>query len=294
MSSRTDRFAGNGTGHVKNLKRRLKSDFERLMKLPFWIGVLLSIFLMGLPLHSGYAKSLIDDPDFDRFDGTGKSGKRVNVIEWEGNLEIHVYPGGSLKGLGLKLDERDGKKVMVISYRFDTMPRPEIRRALVSIPFREGFQAYREKTKNNEYDKVVISNNVLSSLTKFELDAEPKQLFPDGHPMLADQEEKSGDKKDGKTAGASGSRPVSPLGERPVEASSVPSGVGVSRSISGFNTGDTGAEAVDPLGYKTPSRVIEPQGGNKASVQNPVRPSAAQVKQQEILEDTGSLKSFNF
>ena len=34
--------------------------------------------------------------------------KRVDVIEWAGNLEIHVYPAGSLAGLGLKL-VKDGQ-----------------------------------------------------------------------------------------------------------------------------------------------------------------------------------------
>lgn len=283
---------------MKNFKRELKKNFQMsfveraqaLIKFPFWIGILLSILLMGLPLHSGYAKSLIDDPDFDRFDGTGKSGKRVNVIEWEGNFEIHVYPGGSLRGLGLKLDEKDGKKVMVISYRFDNSSKPEIRRALVSIPFREGFHTYREATKNSEYDKIVISNNVLSNLKKFDLDPEPKQLYPDGHPMLAETEDlKNGEKKSPGITSSGG-----PKSDQGVNAESVPSGLGVSRSISGFNSNASGDEAVDPLGYKTPSRVIEPQGESKAVSRNPVKPSAAQAREQELLEDTGSVKAFNF
>src|SRR6478672_2141360 len=71
------------------------------------------------------------DDDYDRLDGVGRSGKKVNVIEWEGNLEVHVYPGGSLKGLALKLDKRNkDKPVMVIGYRFNDNPGVQlIRRA---------------------------------------------------------------------------------------------------------------------------------------------------------------------
>jgi hypothetical protein len=117
----------------------------------------------------------------------GRSAKKVNVIEWEGNLEIHVYPAGSLKGLALKLDKKNkDKPVMVIGYRFDSDPsRQLIRRAILGIDLREGFKAYRDPSADG-YDKIVISNNGLSSpLAAFRLEAEPKQLYPEGHPALA-------------------------------------------------------------------------------------------------------------
>jgi hypothetical protein len=148
---------------------------------------------------SVFAAGRIDVPDdrFDRLDGTGQSGRKVDVIEWEGNLEVHVYPAGSLKGLALKLDEREGKKVMVIGYRLDSAPQPLIRRAILGIPLREGFKAFRDPSSGSEYDKIVISNNTLASpLALFKLDPEPKQLYPDGHPALAQQqEEKKGEKR---------------------------------------------------------------------------------------------------
>src|SRR5690606_27635849 len=108
--------------------------------------------------------------DFDRLDGTGKSRKRVDVIEWEGNLEIHVYPKGSLSGLALKIDEKDRKKVMVIGYRFDNSPREQlVRRAILSIPLREPLNVYRDPSPD-EYDKVIITNNALAGgLVKFNL-----------------------------------------------------------------------------------------------------------------------------
>ena len=51
-----------------------------------------------------------DDSNYDRLDGVGASGATVNVIEWEGNLEIHVAPPGALHGLSLKLDTRNKSK----------------------------------------------------------------------------------------------------------------------------------------------------------------------------------------
>jgi hypothetical protein len=129
--------------------------------------------------------------DYDRLDGKGPSGKKVDVVEWEGNLELHVYPKGSLVGLGLKIDEETkGKKVMVISYRFNNAPNaPLIRRALISIPFAARFQAFKDPTAD-DYDKIIISNNGLSGqLLTFRLDPPPTQLYPDGHPALAQKEE---------------------------------------------------------------------------------------------------------
>jgi len=124
------------------------------------------------------------DPTYDRLDGTGESGKRVNVIEWEGNLEIHVYPQGSLRGLALKIDDRNKQKpVMVIGYRFDNDPSKQlIRRAILSIDIKKGFKVFRDP-RELEFDKIIISNNTLASqVVAFNLDPEPAQLYPDGHP----------------------------------------------------------------------------------------------------------------
>jgi len=120
--------------------------------------------------------------EYDRLDGRGASGKRVDVIEWESNLEIHVYPKNSLVGLALKLDTSDkSKNVMVIGYRFNNDPKKQlIRRALVSIPFTAKFSAYLAKNEP-DFDKIVISNNGLSGdLAEYKLDPEPTQLYPDG------------------------------------------------------------------------------------------------------------------
>jgi hypothetical protein len=124
------------------------------------------------------------DGNYDRLDGVGKSGKTVQVIEWEDNLEIHVYPPGSLKGLALKIDHPSkDKKVMVIGYRFADNPKEQlIRRAILGISLREGFKTFKDPTET-EFDKIIISNNGLSGqVVGFALDPAPTQLYPDGHP----------------------------------------------------------------------------------------------------------------
>ena len=145
------------------------------------------VLTLGLAgITQSFAGSSDPDPDFDRLDGRGKSRRRVDVIEWEGNLEVHVYPGGGLKGLALKLDDRDkDRKVMVLGYRFDTQPDKQlIRRAILSIPFYPGFHVYRDPASGSEYDKILISNSTLGKpLLAYQTEAEPKQLYPDGHPM---------------------------------------------------------------------------------------------------------------
>ncbi len=124
---------------------------------------------------------------FDRLDGKGPSGKRVDVIEWENNLELHVYPAGSLAGLALTLDPNlKDKKVMVIGYRFQNQPKKQlIRRAILGIPIGAGFRAYRDPSVT-EYDKIIISNQGLAgNIQPMTLDPTPSRLYPDGHPAIA-------------------------------------------------------------------------------------------------------------
>lgn len=160
-------------------------------------------FLLGLAVTATAIAARADeganagaDDKYDRLDGTGLSRKTVNVIEWEGNLEIHVYPAGSLKGLSLKLDKRDkSKPVMVIGYRFSPDPKDVlIRRAILGIDLKESFKAYRDPSSADEYDKIIISNNGLP-LQAYKLDPAPKQLYPDGHPAIktAENEKKDGE-----------------------------------------------------------------------------------------------------
>ena len=144
--------------------------------------------LLSTPTSFTHAGSPADpDADYDRLDGQGRSGKTVNVVEWEGNLEIHVYPERSLVGLAAKIDQNArGTKVMVLSYRMESDPKlPLIRRAVLGIPLQSGFQAWKD-TSAEGYDKIILSNRALKgpTLQRFPLEPEPKQLYPDGHPGL--------------------------------------------------------------------------------------------------------------
>lgn len=161
------------------------------LKLVATLGLMaLSLGLVPdlLSAHAGAPVETADpDPEYDRLDGKGKSGKKVDVVEWEGNLEIHVYPQGSLAGLALKLDKKNkDKPVMVIGYRFKGDAKTQhVRRAVLGVAFHEGFKAYKDPSADG-YDKIVISNNGLASpLVAYAIDPELKQLYPDGHPALA-------------------------------------------------------------------------------------------------------------
>jgi hypothetical protein len=148
-------------------------------------------------LNLAYAAGQVEE-EYDRLDGMGASGKKVNVIEWEGNLEIHVYPAGSLKGLALTIDHKTkDKPVMVIGYRFNDNPQKQlIRRAIIDgISLSDNFRTYRDSSAG-EYDKIVITNNNLDKvLTAYKLEPKPTQLYPDGHPALVAQNKADEERK---------------------------------------------------------------------------------------------------
>jgi hypothetical protein len=146
-------------------------------------------------LKSAKAADQVEE-EYDRLDGMGASGKKVNVIEWEGNLEVHVYPAGSLKSLALTIDHKTkDKPVMVIGYRFNDNPQKQlIRRAIIDgLSLTDDFRTYRD-TSAGEYDKIVITNNNLDKvLTAYQLEPKPTQLYPDGHPALVAQQNAKAD-----------------------------------------------------------------------------------------------------
>jgi hypothetical protein len=157
------------------------------MRYPFkFTAVLLLLSSLLAPLGT---RAGTPDDDYDRLDGTGRSAKRVNVIEWEGNLEVHVYPAGSVHGLAMKIDDRNpNKKVMVLGFRFKNHPEEQlIRRAILGIPLTADFQVYRDPKSGSEYDKFVITDRpARSSWVAFRRDPGPTQLYPEGHSALAE------------------------------------------------------------------------------------------------------------
>jgi hypothetical protein len=133
------------------------------------------------------AKARVSEPkEYDRLDGHGLTRKKVDVVEWENNLEIHVYPKGSLRSLGMKIDRTNkDKPAMVIEYAFHGISYTLIRRATVGIPLKDGFKAFQDPTAD-DYDKIIISNNTLAGgVRPYALATAPTQLYPDHHPSLA-------------------------------------------------------------------------------------------------------------
>lgn len=145
--------------------------------LPFRTFMIAFALLSGaLTTFSVFAYESI----FDRLDGTGPSKKRVDVVEWEGNLEVHVYPKGSTSGLGAKLDEREStKKVMVIGYHF-AGKEPLVRRAILGVPFTNQIKGFVDPSEK-DFDKFALSNQDLPKpWIPYKLQAAPKQWGPDG------------------------------------------------------------------------------------------------------------------
>lgn len=152
-----------------------------LKALPFRSAVVAIAFITGIITSFTIFAQTTSEAQYDRLDGTGESGKKVDVIEWEGNLEIHVYPQGSVAGLGAKLDDRDpGKKVMVIGYRFNEYEPILVRRAILGVPFTAQIKGFKDPTAKG-YDKLAFSNKILPKpWVPYKLDPAPKQWYPDG------------------------------------------------------------------------------------------------------------------
>ncbi|MBC7396779.1 MAG: hypothetical protein H7333_04980 [Bdellovibrionales bacterium] len=146
------------------------------MILPFRI----LLFIMALVTGVATSYSVFAEEVYDRLDGKGPSGKRVDVIEWEGNLEVHVYPKGSLQGMSAKLDDRvEGKKVMVVGYRLGAKGHL-VRRAILGVPFHKSLKGFIDRSEK-EFDKLAISNQTLSApWTTYKFDPAPAQWYPDG------------------------------------------------------------------------------------------------------------------
>lgn len=130
------------------------------------------------------APSTLLQDNFDRLDGTGPSHVKVHVVEWEGNLEIHVTPKGALQGLGIKYEkENKSRSILILAYRLGLTTSPLVRRAILGIPWPTQVQAYRDLSADG-YDKIIFSGTRPSEgrIVPFRLDAPPQQNYPQGHP----------------------------------------------------------------------------------------------------------------
>ena len=147
------------------------------MVLPYRLLMFIVILVTGVAT----SYSVLAEDVYDRLDGTGASHKRVDVIEWDGNLEVHVYPKLSAAGLGAKLDDRTpGQKVMVMGYRFTGQKEVLVRRAILGIPFDAKLKGFIDPTEK-DFDKLALSNQNLPAPWKpYKLDPAPKTWYPDG------------------------------------------------------------------------------------------------------------------
>jgi hypothetical protein len=142
---------------------------------------------------------VMEPKDFDRLDGHGPTAKKVDVIEWEGNLEIHVYPKGSLKSLAMKIDHESKatkNNVMVIEYGFTGVAYTLIRRAILSIPMPDTFKAFKDETAD-DYDKIIISGSSIDGAKAYALAPGPVQMYPDYSDALAQTDDDSAAPKTG-------------------------------------------------------------------------------------------------
>jgi hypothetical protein len=147
------------------------------MVLPFRVIMIILALLTGVATsYSVFAEEI-----YDVLDGTGPSKEKVDVVEWEGNLEVHVYPKASAGGLGVKLDDRtQGKKVMVIAYRFKKQKEILVRRATLGVPFTSKLQGFIDPSEK-DFDKYAISNQNLPAPWKpYRFEAPPKTWYPAG------------------------------------------------------------------------------------------------------------------
>lgn len=134
------------------------------------------------------AGRVLEPKEYDRLDGHGATAKKVDFIEWEGNFEVHVYPKGSLKTLGMKIDHESKSTkgaVMVMELGFQGVPYTLIRRAPLFISLPDAFQAFQDET-TADYDKIIVSGHSITGVKKFTLHAPPTQLYPDYHPALTE------------------------------------------------------------------------------------------------------------
>lgn len=146
------------------------------MILPFRMILLIMAIATGVVTSF----SVFAEEIYDRLDGKGPSSKKVDVVEWEENLEVHVYPKGSLRGLSAKLDDRvEGKKVMVVGYRFGAKDHL-VRRAILGVPFDKNVKGFIDRTEK-DFDKLAISNQTMPApWTSYKFDPAPAQWYPDG------------------------------------------------------------------------------------------------------------------
>jgi hypothetical protein len=143
---------------------------------------LLGLFAMTAMIAASVSVFAAPKDNFDRLDGFGPSRAKVDVIEWEDNLEVHAEPMGKLLGLGAKIDDRTpGKKILVIGFRMQGEPSVFVRRADLAIPLHSGFKLFKNPSAKG-YEKWAFSNQELKApWVAVKMDKAPGDWYPEGH-----------------------------------------------------------------------------------------------------------------
>lgn len=174
---------------------------KRFFTKIFWVAVGFTVGLILGPISESIAEgdfkpAVSREPkdEFDRLDGTGPSRKKVDFIDWwsqEKQYEVHVKPKGSLVGVNFEIDREDKKKdpVIIIEYKLQGVPYTIVRRhTLSSSGLNNGFRVY-EDTTTDDYDKLILTNNTLTSNVRQWQYGKPRQKFPDHHKALGGEDE---------------------------------------------------------------------------------------------------------
>jgi hypothetical protein len=117
--------------------------------------------------------------EFETFDGRAYNGKyypRIDIIEWSNNpgepshMEFQVYWKGHPLEMSFELEEKNGKKVMLVNYYIPERKEKLCRRVLAPGHFAKGFIVYKD-TSDKDMDNTIVTMVPLASkpgLTKID------------------------------------------------------------------------------------------------------------------------------
>ncbi|HRK01109.1 MAG TPA: hypothetical protein PLH57_00465 [Oligoflexia bacterium] len=119
-----------------------------------------AVFIL-LILFSFFSPTYAKAADFEIFDGRVYNGKfypRIDIIEWgtPSHMEFHIYSKGKPIELGFELEDKTGRKVMLVNYHITERGERLCRRVLAPAHFHSGFMVYVDKT-DPDFDNVIVS-----------------------------------------------------------------------------------------------------------------------------------------
>lgn len=131
-----------------------------------WRMVLLFTASVFLWLNPSIAKAKQEkEKAFEVFDGQVYNGKyypRMDIIEWTENghtqssMEFQVYWKGHQVEMSFELEEKDGKKVMLVHYFIPERNEHLCRRVLAPHHFTKNFMVYRD-TRDKDMDNTIVT-----------------------------------------------------------------------------------------------------------------------------------------